>query len=944
MNSKKILLYLFYSFIIAGLYYVSVIFTKPFILPPTFAAPIWPTAGIGIGVLILWGYRYIPAIVLGEVLTYIQFYNRDAFDDYTSLIMTYGALLFATILRSTLGTYLVNHHLGKTNNYLTIQSVTKLLVFAGLIPTFISSFIATLTLYNNNLFSYDSWIINFFTWWFGDVVGICIVLPLMFLIFKKPRNIWSHRLLKTALPVVITTFLLVVVSNKIKQLELDRIIESLDHKIEILNNSVIDKFKRKNLINVKLTDTQSVDEVNNIYSNDLTEVLSKNKLQDVHFIVYSVSDIKEKLVYESSYDFSKYLLWKKSKEYYFAKHTWKIVAYPTSVFYVNNASWLIWWLTSIGFVFIALMGAGLLVITGSQIIIKNTVIKRTDEIKTLNEILQQSEKRYKQLIEIQPVIFWKHVRGEKLLEFVSNEAINILGYKKKEILNLDLVWNKIIHPNDRSKTLRDYYKGIESKKRFSLKYRAVAKNGEYIWFKDFITTRLINGKVEVIGLKIDITKDQLKEQEISQLAYYDSLTELPNRVSFRKRLNKAIIKAKSSDKNGAILFLDLDRFKVLNDSMGHYFGDKLLIQISQRLQKALSKNDVSSRFGGDEFVILINKQHQSLKDIQKHALNIAKKIQAMIKEPFNIDGHNFFTTFSTGISLFPHNSEKADEIIQQADIAMYSSKEKGKNTISFFQNEMQVLANKKLTIEKSLKIALIRREFQMYYQPIFDQDRNILKFESLIRWNHPEEGLLTPESFIHIAEETGFINELSEWIIDSVIEQVAVWKSSDDKSVEISINISLFQFINTQIIDVLTAAIEKYNIDSQLITLELTETIGIGDFEAALIKLNKLSEMGFKIAIDDFGTGYSSLNYLNQMPIDILKLDKSFVADIGKEKNSDSLIETIILMAKQLDLELIVEGVETEDQFEFLKKRGCNKFQGYLVNPALPVNKLSKYI
>lgn len=944
MNSKDIALYVFYSIIIAGIYYVSAIVTKPLILPPTFAAPIWPTAGIGVGVLILWGYRFIPAILLGEVLTNLQFYDIELFTDQPSLILVNGTLLLATVIRSVLGTYLVNRHLGKSNNYLTLQSITKLLIYAGLIPTFISSFIATFALYSKDMFYFDSWPVNFLTWWFGDTVGIGVILPLMFLLFKKPRNIWKPRLFKTTMPVVISFALLIIVTSNIKQLEITRLVDILDNEIEVLHNAVIDKFKRENPLDKKLPASLVVKEIDNIYLNGLDGILIKLDLQDIHFSVLTIEDGNENQVFKSENQFLQYQQWKASKELYFAKHKWKIDAVATSDYYVKNASWLIWWLTSIGFLFIAGLGTGLLAITGSQIIIKDTVVNRTNEIKTLNEILKQSENRYKQLVEIQPVIFWKHIIGEKKLDFISNEAVNILGYPKKELVKLNIIWNKLFHPDDRSDVLEQYKKGIKSKQRFVLKYRAKSINGEIIWFKDYISSRTVNGTTEVIGLKIDITKDQQKEQEIVQLAYFDAMTGLPNRVNFMIYLKKAIRRSAKEKTFGAILYLDLDRFKVLNDSMGHYFGDKLLIQIGERLKSALNNCDISSRFGGDEFVVLIGKQNKSLDLIKQKSLKLAQKIQSMVKEPFNIDGHNFFTSFSTGISIFPQDSNDANEIIQQADIAMYSSKEQGKNSISYFKNEMQQLANKRLTIEKSLKIALIRHEFEMYYQPIFDQNKNILKLESLIRWNHPTEGLLTPDSFIHIAEETGFIIELSEWIVDKVLEQVSEWKKSNFKTLGVSINISLFQFINTQIVEVLDTAVKKYRIDTQLITLELTETIGIGDFDEALLKLNKLTSMGFKIAIDDFGTGYSSLNYLTQMPIDILKLDKSFVANIGKEQNSDSLIETIILMAIQLDLELIVEGVETEEQFLFLKNRGCRKFQGFLVKKAMPVKKLKKFL
>ncbi|MBL4660416.1 MAG: EAL domain-containing protein [Alcanivoracaceae bacterium] len=944
MNSKSISYYIICSVLIAAVYYASGIVIKPLILPPTFAAPIWPAAGIGVGVLVLWGYKYIPSILIGELLLNLKFYNIDEFVDKPELMLTYGGLLIATILRSVLGSYLVKRHLGKSNSFLTLSSVAKLFILAGLIPTFVSSSLAMLSLSIGNLLDVNSVMINFATWWFGDSVGIFIVLPLMFLLFKVPRDIWKPRLLKTAFPVIVTFSLLVVIALNLKQLEKKRIAESLDHSVSEVFNLIINEYSNNNPKLHEVPLKQLIATINTLFVEYAPTIASVDNLKDTHFIIYSVDDNTKTKLFSSDETFNTSAKNKAHKTFEISEHQWEIEAYATSQYYVNNGSWLIWWLLSIGFLFTAFLGAGLLIITGNTILIKDKVRERTREIDTLNKILIESESRYKQLIEIQPVIFWRHVRGDIKLDYISDEAANILGYPKKYLVDLDIIWNKLLHPEDRTMVLKQYHDGVSLKKRFILKYRAVCKNGNILWFKDFVSSKEVDGRVEVVGLKIDITKDQERERKISQLAYYDTMTKLPNRVRFMMYLKKAVKKSLKNGTFGAVLFLDLDRFKVLNDSMGHYFGDKLLIKIGNRLNKALINTDISSRFGGDEFVVLVGKQNKSLAKTQRAAKRVAEKIQIIIKEPFDIDGHYFYTSFSTGISIFPYNSDKSDEIIQQADIAMYFSKTRGKNAVSFFKKEMQQEANRRLHIEKSLKIALLRHEFEMYYQPIFDQDKKILKLEALIRWNHPEEGLLMPQSFIQIAEETGFIVELSEWIIENVFDCLDQWGRSNDVMLPVSINISLFQFSNTQLIEVLESASHKYCIDTSMVTLELTESIGIGDFEEVLIKLHKLKALGFMIAIDDFGSGYSSLNYLTQMPIDVLKLDKSFIAKIGVESNTETLIETIVLMSKQLNLDIIIEGVETESQFIFLKNLGCQTFQGYILSKALPFKKLKQFL
>jgi diguanylate cyclase (GGDEF)-like protein/PAS domain S-box-containing protein len=913
---------------------------KPIILPPSFAAPIWPSAGIGVGVLILWGYRYIPAILLGELIVSFDLYKSEDFAGDSNLYFVYAGLLLATILRSALGAYLVNNYLGKSNNFLTFQATSRLLIFAGLIPTFISSFLSVITLSINGLIVENSEFTNFLTWWFGDSIGVFIVVPFMFLLFKKPRNLWNIRLFKTAIPVVLSFSLLLLVAYNLKLGEQKRLVTIIDNKIELLNHEILAIFTKNNPVQEWLPSDQTVEKINNIFITNTNDLTMIKHLEDIHYIVYSVEKDVPVKIFESSNQSEKSKDWSGSKIFKFANHEWKIEAYVTKQFYYNNASWMIWWFLSIGFLCISLLGAGLFVMTGNNIIVREKVAKRTKEINTLNEILKTSEARYKQLVEIQPVIFWKHKVGEKNLEFLSSDAVKILGHPMRKLVNVSVLLNEIIHPDDRKKTVKEYYNGIKSNNRFEFKYRAITRNGEQIWFKDFVSPTKVNGKIELLGLKIDITKDQEKEQKIAQLAFYDSMTKLPNRIKFTDYLRKALHQSQLNDSFGAILYLDLDRFKVLNDSLGHKYGNKLLVKISKRIKTILKKEDVLSRFGGDEFVILLSKQRRTLESIQHDVKNVVENIQNIISKPFRIAGNNFNATFSMGISLFPYNSDSVEETIQQADIAMYHSKSNGKNTVNFFQESMQEQANKRLIIEKSLKIALIRHEFEMYYQPIFNEDKKILKFESLIRWNHPTEGLLTPDSFIHIAEETGFIIELSEWIIDNVFERINTWNKQGYPLMPVSINISLYQFKNSDIFNVLETISNRYEINKNYITLELTETIGIDDFDDALSKLLKLKNMGFKLAIDDFGTGYSSLHYLAQMPIDILKLDKIFVAKIGMGRSSDALIEAIILLARQLELSVIVEGVESEYQFDFLKNLGCHKFQGFLMSEALPANEI----
>ncbi len=944
MNSKTVALYTLYSILIAGVYYCAGVSVRPLVLPPSFIAPIWPSAGIAVGVVILWGKRFLPAILIGETLLSISFYQLDVLSEEPLLILTYLAMLISTLIRCLLGAYLVNRHLGRSNNYLTLESVIKLLLFAGVIPTFISSFISIVALASNGLIDENALLINFVTWWFGDAVGVFLILPIMFLIFKQPRTVWKPRLFKTTVPVLITFSLLLVIAYNFKYFEHERLSQKLNDKIEVLIDVTTEQYSSKHPTYDWLPNKQAVLEISKIFNSVASDLILIKNLGDVHFVIYSLEEDGKIKLFESTNKAYKERGWNSQKIFEFAKHQWKIEAYATTEYFFNNASWLVWWLLSIGFLFISMLGSGLLVITGNNIRIQSQVVKKTKEVNNLFSILKESEQKYKQLIEIQPVIFWRYIVGEKKLDYVSEEAVKVLGYSKQELMDVELVLDRMFHPKDRNRIIKEFYKGIESRERFTIKYRAINKNGDKIWFKDFISSKVIDGKIEIIGLKVDITQEQIKERKISQLAFFDSMTKLPNRVRLMEYLRKSIQRANKKETFGAALSLDLDRFKVVNDSLGYYFGDKLLVQISDRLKKALGKRDVVARVGGDEFVILIGKQYKSLAEIESRVTKVISKIQKSIGKVFRIEEQNIYTSFSYGVSIFPKNSQSATEIVQQADTAMYFAKAQGTNTVSFFKNEMKREANERLKIEKSLKIALIRQEYEMYYQPIFDNNKQIIKYESLIRWNHSRDGLKMPGSFIRTAEETGFIIELSEWVIDNVFEYIQQLENSGQPILPISINISLLQFEDSEFVSILKHASHKYMIDNTKVILELTESIGIGDFEATLSKMNQIKELGFQIAIDDFGTGYSSLNYLTKMPLDILKMDKSFVAKIGKGVSDDALVETIVIMAEHLKLEMIVEGVETESQFDFLKKLGCHQFQGYLVAEAMSVKDLESYM
>ncbi len=467
------------------------------------------------------------------------------------------------------------------------------------------------------------------------------------------------------------------------------------------------------------------------------------------------------------------------------------------------------------------------------------------------------------------------------------------------------------------------------------------KNGEI--FPEWITISAVKDNNNVVthyvGIFSDITAKKASEDEIRNLAFYDPLSNLPNRRLLLDRLQYEIIEAKRYHHFGAIIFLDLDCFKILNDSLGHHIGDELLIQVANRLKSVLRDEDTACRLGGDEFVVLLPAQSNSAEEAADKSINVAEKIRVLINKPYVL--HDNEQTFSTsiGVTIFPTDTEQTSEIIQQADTAMYLSKARGKNRISFYHASMQKAADKRLLLENELRRAIKKQQFVLFYQPQVDASGHVISAEALIRWLHPEKGYISPADFIPVAEETSLILPIGDWVLNEACRQIRRWQLSGFTLGHVAINVSARQFKQPDFIELVSNAITENNISAEQLVIELTESIVADDIHDTIQKMNALKELGIRISIDDFGTGYSSLSYLKQLPLDQLKIDQSFVRDIGIDVENEIIVETIINMANNLKLNVIAEGVETEAQALFLEEKGCNTYQGYYFGRPMPGNK-----
>jgi diguanylate cyclase (GGDEF)-like protein/PAS domain S-box-containing protein len=446
----------------------------------------------------------------------------------------------------------------------------------------------------------------------------------------------------------------------------------------------------------------------------------------------------------------------------------------------------------------------------------------------------------------------------------------------------------------------------------------------------------------------DITYYRKSEAKMVRLAYRDTLTGLPNRYLLKDRLTQAIESANKYNRQMAVLFLDLDGFKNINDMLGHDIGDKLLRQIAKRLLKYVRKSDTVARvkeddirntvarFGGDEFTVLLSE----VKNIQGVS-RVAQRVLDLFSKSFKVQSHEIFLSFSMGIAVFPRDGENVTSLLKNADTAMYNAKKNGRNNFQFYTESLNIITAERFSIENQLRKALDNRELQLFYQPQLDmKGLQIIGTEALLRWAHPEKGLLSAASFIPLAEETGLILKIGEWVLLAACRHTKFLQQSGYRPMRVAVNISGLQFKQENFVKTVQQALISTALDPSYLELELTESILMDTTDQAITRLNELKSMGVRIAIDDFGTGYSSLNYLHRFPIDTLKIDKSFVRDMSVDPDDNAIITAIISLARNLNLQVIAEGVETTHQLLSLYHHGNTLMQGDLVSPPLPADSL----
>lgn len=565
-------------------------------------------------------------------------------------------------------------------------------------------------------------------------------------------------------------------------------------------------------------------------------------------------------------------------------------------------------------------------------------IRDISERKRAQRELEKREKRFRTIVEKS----WSGVvllDGELRFSFTGSSTHHLIGYEEDELVGRTFF--DFVHPRDVEQARSVFSQILASPNHEAhgeLRFRK--KDGTFVWLEGFSQNLLHEPSVGAIVLNYrDVSQRKETEKQLEYRAYYDSLSGLPNRLLFRDRLVHSLAHAKRNKVGVAVMYLDIDHFKLVNDALGHSFGDRLLAEVARRLQTVLRASDTISRIGGDEFSILLPEVTSA-----EAVAGVARKVLDSLVTPFRIDGHDIFATASLGISCFPSDGDDAETLLKCADAAMYRAKELGRNQAQLFTASMNERYVRRLALEQHLHHAIEREQLELYYQPVFDRARRrFVSVEALLRWRDPVRGIVQPSEFIALAEDTGMIIPIGAWALRTACKQLRQWHDQG-LTLRMAVNISAVQLQQRDLTDFVRNAIADSGISPDMLQLEITESAAMQNFELTLETLRELRAMGVGMAVDDFGTGQSSLIYLKHFPIDTVKIDKEFLREVTSDDTAAAIVSYVINLAHTLQLKVVAEGVETEEQFTFLRHYACDMMQGFLFAKPLPVGEVVPFL
>ena len=562
-----------------------------------------------------------------------------------------------------------------------------------------------------------------------------------------------------------------------------------------------------------------------------------------------------------------------------------------------------------------------------------------------------SQSRYQLLADNMSDVLWVLNMDRGALEYLSPSAQTLLGHTPEFLLGASLKavmeaqTFERFEANGRARAQK-HRENPQEQRRYVDVLELIGQDGRRVWTES-VTHYVHNaaGELVMMGVTRDISQRMQAQAEINRLAFYDGLTQLPNRKLLQDRAQQAMAVSARSQRHGALLFIDLDHFKTLNDTRGHEIGDQLLQQVAGRLTLCVRAGDTVARLGGDEFVILLEELSEESSRAAAEAKVVGDKVLAALEPVFTLNGLEHAITASIGVTLFVGVTDSYDELLKRADLAMYRAKSAGRNGLCFYDPEMQSIVQARAALELDLRRALQQGEFVLHYQPQVLADGRIVGAEALVRWTRPGQGLVSPADFIPVAEESGLIKPLGLWVLQTACRQLVAWSGHEaTRGLTLAVNVSPRQFRHSDFVASVLAALTQSGASPALLKLELTENLLLEDVEATIVRMQELRELGVSFSLDDFGTGYSSLAYLKRLPLDQLKIDRSFVRDVLTDANDASIARTVLALGHSLGLSVIAEGVETEGQRNFLAEQGCEGFQGYLFGKPVPAEAFERLL
>jgi diguanylate cyclase (GGDEF)-like protein/PAS domain S-box-containing protein len=572
-----------------------------------------------------------------------------------------------------------------------------------------------------------------------------------------------------------------------------------------------------------------------------------------------------------------------------------------------------------------------------------------EDVRSSENRLRESEERIRSISDNLPnsVLYQLVQEPDGTMKFlhVSESSRQVYGLSPQEIIHDPNRLYALIEPEDMAMLVATRQQAGSRQEAIEMDFRLKHKDGTLRWIRASSAPRkMADGRVVWDGVNTDVTDRKSAQDQIARLGFYDVLTGLPNRRLLMDQLGQALTASNRSGRFGALFFLDLDNFKDLNDTLGHHKGDELLKQVALRLAGHVDSQDTVSRFGGDEFAVLLVGLSENMNEAATQARAVAEKFLSSLRLPFDLQGERRHTTLSIGISLFGDRPTSVDQMMKNADLAMYRAKSAGRNGLCFYDPEMQIAATERATMEADLHKGIESRQFVLHFQPVLDADQ-VTGVEALVRWAHPEKGMISPAKFIGVAEQSGLIVPLGHWVLESACLQLVKWaQDPSTQALTMAVNVSVRQFRQADFARQVLETLESTGANPRRLKLELTESLLVDDVESIIGKMMTLQFQGVSFSLDDFGTGYSSLSNLKRLPLSALKIDQSFVRDILVDPNDAAIARTVIALAQSLRLAVIAEGVESEGQRDFLEQHGCTGYQGYLFCRPLPLEELEVYL